>query len=105
MEVAQRDDRHQSRSATSLISNAEISFKIPLRVAPWESKRAEFCWSTCVASCGTGCTKYFLNEMFVGCRICETEERIIEEFLKANIYHSRRTNGRNPCEKWEGNSH
>jgi hypothetical protein len=39
--------------------------------------------------------------MFPGGGICETEERPIEEFLKANIYHSIRHRGRNPCGKKE----
>jgi hypothetical protein len=49
--------------------------------------------------------KILLNERFPGCGICETDDRTIEEFLKANIYHSSRQNGRNPCDKQEENSH
>jgi hypothetical protein len=46
-----------------------------------------------------------LNGTFPGRGICETEGRPMEEFLKANIYHSIRHSGRNPCGKKEKNSH
>jgi len=49
--------------------------------------------------------KILLNETFPGCGICETHEWTIEEFLKANIYHSGRQNERNTCDKQEENSH
>lgn len=49
----------------------------------------------------SGGEKILLNETFPGCGMCETDGRIIEDlfFLKANIYHSRRQNGKKPCDK------
>jgi hypothetical protein len=84
-----------------------MNFRLKFLCALKHENRNILCFASLPASLflASAGEKILLNETFPGCGICETDDGTIEEFLKANIYHSRRQNGRNPRDKQEENSH